>query len=137
MLETAAVIARDGRVLHWHTPEGRSHVALPDSRALWEVLWQHRAEVAGIAHSHPGTGVPRPSWEDLTTFAACEDGLGVRLSWWIATQDQLRCFRWQGPDRFRYRALLVATPDPDWLLYLREQSHFERQQPDFFQSPSQ
>ena len=122
MLETAAVIGLEGQVLHWHLPLGRSRVALPDSRDLWEVLWTQRAVVAGLAHSHPGRGVPRPSWEDLTTFAACEDGLGRRLRWWIATGDQLRCFCWQGPGRFHYHHRPSRGPAPTWLAELRIRS---------------
>ena len=43
-------------------------------------------DLAGVAHSHPGGGIPTPSWEDLTTFAAVEDGLGQRLVWWIVSE---------------------------------------------------
>ena len=82
MLEAAAVIDTTGSLIHWHVPAGRSAVSLPDSRSLWSVLWDSRDRLAGVAHTHPGTGRPVPSWEDLTTFSACEAGLGVRLSWW-------------------------------------------------------
>jgi hypothetical protein len=121
MLEAAAVISTTGAVLHWHLPAGRSAVLLPDSRSLWDVMWTHREQLAGIAHTHPGTGRPRPSWEDLTTFSACEAGLGVRLDWWIATADQLAVFRWVGPTPYRYRGRLLAEPPP-WLHDLRVRS---------------
>lgn len=117
MMEAAAVIGRGGVVLYWHAPADRTAVTLPDSRRLWEVLWTHRDRVAGVAHTHPGAGTPMPSWEDLTTFAACEDGLGRRLSWWIATRAHARRFRWSGPGRHDYApGILGPTP---WLGDLR------------------
>ena len=108
MLEAAAVIDITGAPIHWHLPAGRTAVHLPDSRSLWEVLWESRSRLAGVAHTHPGAGLPVPSWEDLTTFSACEEGLGKRLDWWIATADQVRVFRWVGPTPYRYRGRLLG-----------------------------
>lgn len=118
MLEAAVVIDTAGAPIHWHLPPGRSATALPDSRSLWDVLWQHRHHLAGIAHTHPGCGRPVPSFEDLTTFSGCEAGLGLRLDWWIATADQIRLFRFVGPTPYRYRGAPLAEP-PSWLPALR------------------
>lgn len=124
MREVAVVIDRENKPLWWHVPRGASAVALPDSRDLWEVLWTERARISGVAHSHPGRGIPTPSPEDLTTFAACEDGLGLRLSWWIATADRAYCFDWIGPLRydFRGREARSAEETAAWLSALRERS---------------
>lgn len=101
-VETAVVLDQAGRAIHWHRPSGATATSLPDSRALWEVLWAHRHELGGVAHTHPGAGPPVPSHEDLTTFAAIEAALGRRLRWWIVTADQVRCFRWTGPEPLTY-----------------------------------
>lgn len=94
MIETALVFDADGVPLHWHLPAGRSAVSIPDSRALWEVLWAARERLGGVAHTHPGAGPALPSDVDVTTFAACEAGLGRRLQWVIATDDEVAQFEW-------------------------------------------
>ena len=121
MTEIAVVVDVDGSPLHWHLPPGRTAVAIPDSPELWEVLWRYRDRVAGIAHTHPGAGIPVPSKEDLTTFAACEAALGRRVRWWIVTRDHARCFRWGGPERLEYTTCEDAE-DPPWLEALRTES---------------
>ena len=85
-------------------------------------MWDSRAVLGGIAHSHPGTGIPSPSQEDLTTFAACEAGLGLRLDWWIITRDEICRFRWAGPDRLRYAVQDTIGPTP-WIDELRDLSY--------------
>ncbi|MFT5685936.1 MAG: hypothetical protein ACI8RZ_006891 [Myxococcota bacterium] len=122
MLEAAAVIDITGAPIHWHIPAGRSAVSLPDSRSLWSVLWENRERLAGLAHTHPGGGRPIPSWEDLTTFSACEAGLGRRLDWWIATADQIRLFRFSGPTPYHYRGHSLTEP-PSWLPALLDLSN--------------
>ncbi|MCA9714115.1 MAG: Mov34/MPN/PAD-1 family protein [Myxococcales bacterium] len=124
MLETAALIGAAGDVLHWHAPAGRTVVSLPDSRALWETMWELRDQLVGVAHTHPGVGAPAPSGTDLTTFDACELGLGVRLRWWIATGDQLRCFVWRGPYSLDYERVPLLVEQPPWLDELRARSGF-------------
>ena len=125
MLETAVVIDDQGHALHWHTPAGRTGGSLPDSGDLWEVLWTHRATLLGVAHTHPGAGSPLPSREDVTTFAAVEAGLGVRLLWWIASSDQLAAFRYAGPGKYDYSAVAVPEECPGWLAKLRALSGYE------------
>jgi len=98
-MEAAVVLDRKWCPIHYHTPAGRSAGALPDSHDLWETLWANRRELLGGAHSHPGGGVPWPSQTDVTTFAAVEAGLGVRLLWPIVPNDAVRIFSWHGPDR--------------------------------------
>jgi proteasome lid subunit RPN8/RPN11 len=92
--------------------------SLPDSRELWDVIWKHRERLAGVAHSHPGGGVPGPSHEDVTTFSAVELALGRRLDWWITSADAVVVGRWEGPHKYDYRAERVE-PEPAWTERLR------------------
>lgn len=91
MMETGVVINTNGEPVHWHEPNGRSSGSLPDSRDLWNVLWRAHRDgwLAGVAHSHPGAGIPHPSHEDTSTFVAIERALGRALSWWITSADRL------------------------------------------------
>ena len=118
MKEAAVVVGQAGRALHWHRPAGRTRASLPDSRTLWDVCWEYRNELAGIAHSHPGRGLPWPSNEDVTTFSAIELGLGRRLTWWITSADVLVAVRWTGPAKYQYQ-LALRTDEPEWLRPLR------------------
>ena len=117
MVEAALVIGPDGCVLHLHLPPGVTSGSIPDSARLWEVLWQNRGLVEGVAHLHPGRGEPCPSETDLTTFAAIEAGLGRRLCWWISSSDHTLEIRWRGPNRLDYAEELVIAPR--WVVVLR------------------
>lgn len=124
MIEAGVVVDRSGNALHWHLPEGRTAGSLPDSRTLWEVFWDaFKADtLLGFAHSHPGSGVPSPSYSDVTTFAAVEAALGRRLEWWITSADHVVLLRWSGPDKTSYSAAIVAE-EPAWLTELRRLSN--------------
>jgi hypothetical protein len=127
--EAGVVIDIHGEPLHWHLPANRSMGSLPDSRSLWDVLWNAEmgGVLAGFAHSHPGDGPPHPSHEDLTTFQAIEDGLGRALKWWItsatglALVDMRRCY---GSSRTRSQPLvyLFSGIEPAWASELRRRS---------------
>lgn len=121
MMEVGAVVDRRGDVIHWHMPEGRENICLPDSRDLWTFLLEHKDVIQGVAHSHPGGGMPGPSHTDVTTFAALEVGLGRRLDWWITSADAMVVCRWVGPGRLSY-APIVMTVEPLWADQLRELS---------------
>jgi hypothetical protein len=119
MIEAGVVVTHEGAVF-WHLPPDRSGGALPDSRKLWDVLWDLRAtEFLGFAHSHPHFGTPGPSHTDITTFSAVERGLGRRLEWWIASMDRVIVLRWTGPGKHDYTATPVEE-EPDWVAQLRE-----------------
>lgn len=123
-VEAGVLIAKDGSPLYWHLPADRSAGALPDSQDLWEVIWENRRNLLGFAHSHPGSGLPGPSMEDITTFIAIESALARRLVWWITSSDQLVHVNWIGPEKFSY----LVTPsieEPAWLAELRKQSYYE------------
>lgn len=125
MIEAGVVVDKSGDALFWHHPDGRSGGSLPDSRTLWQALWDafQAGTLRGFAHSHPGSGVPGPSYTDVTTFAAIEDALG-RLDWWIVSEDRVVLLRWAGPDRLSYRSTIL-TEVPSWIVELRRLSQYE------------
>lgn len=120
MKEAAAVIGRDGRPIYWHVPPDRSSGAIPDSSVLWDVLWDNRDNLLGVAHSHPGGGTPSPSGTDVTTFKAVEAGLGKKLYWWIASSETVAIFRTAPGGKIEYQ---VLEEEPAWVAKLRELSH--------------
>ena len=73
------LIGRGGAIL-W-SDASPSPIALPDSRARWEAIWQSRTELEEIAHSHP-VGPMAFSSEDETTMEALVSALGrpIRFS---------------------------------------------------------
>jgi hypothetical protein len=121
MKETGVVIDRVGSPIHWLVPAGRTGGSLPDSRELWDILWNNRNRLGGVAHTHPGGGIPGPSWEDVTTFSAVELALGRCIDWWIASADAVVVARWAGPGKYDY-AVSAVSAEPAWTARLRELS---------------
>ena len=122
-IEAGVLVDLNGEPIYWHLPADRSGGALPDSRPLWDVIWENRDRLLGFAHSHPGSGAPGPSYEDVTTFAAIEAALGERLVWWITSADQFVELRWVGPDKLHYRAW-PRIYEPSWVQRLRDESEY-------------
>ncbi len=123
-MEDAAVVARDGTVRYWHSPENRAYAALPDSPELWDVIWGSREEIEGIAHTHPGEGYPVPSRTDLTTFEAVEKGIGRRIKWWILSANLSVLLEWN-PENPGYdvTSFLFPEHEPPWMRDLRRRSY--------------
>jgi len=122
MREAGVVIGRNQQVLHWHLPESRSIAYLPDSRTLWDVLWENRSNLVGFAHTHSGNGVPYPSHEDVTTFAAIEAALGQRLVWWIVSSNTIVIARHRAnTSRLDYKVQLYKRTH-EWVQTLRKES---------------
>ncbi len=130
-MESGVVIDLQGQPIYWHLPAGRTAGSLPETPALWEFVWENRQRVSGVAHSHPGFGVPGPSFTDVTTFAAFEAALGRPLDWWITTTDRIALFRWEGtswatrwngPERLSYRQQALPGVNPPWVVELRRAS---------------
>lgn len=126
MMEAGAVIGINGHVIFWHTPTDRHGGALPDSRQLWDVMWENRVSLEGFAHSHPGSGIPGPSYTDVTTFAAIEAALGRRITWWISSADRTSIVKWCGPDTLSYFAAPLLE-EPQWVYQLRKLSEIPSQ----------
>ncbi len=102
MMESAVIVGKGGAPIYWHLPANRSSIHIPDSRDLWEVIWENRNVIEGLAHTHPGSGKPNPSYEDLTTFSAIEKAIGRKLFWWIVTEDDFAEFAHFGPGPLHY-----------------------------------
>lgn len=129
MLETGVVIDKLCKPVHWHLPSGRSGGALPDSPALWDVIWDQfqAGALLGFAHSHPGSGIPGPSYTDVTTFAAIEAALGTRISWWITSATHVVRLEWEGPGKLTYTSTIIAEA-PSWVDELRRLSQQGQEQ---------
>jgi hypothetical protein len=98
-------------------------VWLPDSRARWEAIWQHRDELEEIVHSHP-VGPLGFSGEDETTMAALCAALGQRprfsvvAPWGLIRRDyppMLEDGSWPPP----VDSLVPAAAEPFWAGLLR------------------
>ena len=123
-LEALCLVDHDGNAFYWHLPPNRSAGGIPDSKALWDVIWENRERFAGFAHSHPGRGVPQASIEDLTTFQAIEAGLGRRCKWWITSGTNLFVVmqEWHEPAPI-WISYAHSGSDPSWLAELRRVSY--------------
>lgn len=104
MIETALVFDNEGNTIHWHEPPGRSGSYIPDTRDLWEIIWENRHRLGGVAHTHPWNGESWASGTDVTTFAAIEQGLGKRLLWPIATFTEVGYFQYN-TETLQYEAI--------------------------------
>lgn len=126
MIETGVLVNGNHEAIYWHLPKGRSGGSLPDDPGLWAMLWAHREQVLGFAHTHPGAGLPWPSDTDLSTFLAIEAALGRRLVWWIASSTHLVACHWERPHEtlLGQYAIHAHVTDPPWLAPLRLASEY-------------
>ena len=111
-VEVLFLIDHAGRVL-W-SDASSSPVALPDHRGRWEAIWQHRAELAEITHSHP-LGPLAFSAEDEATMEALGDALGRSPLFSVVTPDAM-LRRQDGRDE-------RVVDEPWWASLLRRASH--------------
>ena len=111
MKEVCFLVGKGGAILWSDT--GPSAVALPDSRARWDAIWQNRGFLQEIAHSHP-KGPLAFSREDETTMEALTSALGfaVRFSV-VAPEGMVR--REQSGD-------VIVKVEPWWASLLRASS---------------
>lgn len=135
MIEAAVVLDLNNEPLYWHLPSGRTSVSIPDSDDLWSYIWKNRFRVSGIAHSHPGSGVPSPSHTDITTFDAMERGLGRKCVWWITSKDDLIWIVNRNTpleyDTVSYKE--IQLKEPHWAKELRIFSSLDRQNDESFE----
>jgi hypothetical protein len=103
------LIDGEGRIL-W-SDASTSPVSLPDSRARWEAIWNHRAQLAEISHSHP-IGPLAFSHEDETTMEALIEALGARPRFSVVAPDGMLVRDKQGQES-------RATEEPWWTHLLR------------------
>ena len=124
MMEAGVLVGLNEDELFWHLPKGRTSGSLPDNRDLWDIIWSNRLIVQGFAHSHPGSGRPGPSQEDLSTFAAVESALGRRLKWWITSSDTMVSLRRRHVGPGYSLSLMSREEEPPWAARLREESGY-------------
>lgn len=104
------VMLLDARGEILHTEEGANAHAVRDSRSRWQRIWELRAELFEIAHSHP-VGPLAFSAEDETTMEAIESGLGREVVFSVvAPGGMLR--RVGGQD-------VPVSDEPSWASVLR------------------
>ena len=84
MREVCLLISKEGAIL-W-SDASTTPWALPDSRARWEAIWGHRAQLAEIAHSHPG-GPLDFSEVDRETMVGIDAALGRRLRYSVVAPE--------------------------------------------------
>jgi len=108
VIEVAVVFDTEGQPIEWYIPPNGSGVYIPDSRSLWDILWDNRERLGGVAHTHPFYGHPGPSQTDETTFSAVERGLGKRLLWPIVTFNEVAIYQWD-PEIVAY-ARIIRCP---------------------------
>ena len=86
MREVCLLITKNGTIV-W-SDAGDNALALPDSRARWEAIWNNREELAEIVHSHP-VGPRAFSHEDETTMEALDAALGKALRFSVLAPEGL------------------------------------------------
>lgn len=146
-LEAGVVVDLQGLPIYWHLPPDRSSGYLPDTDEFYKFLRENRERISGVAHSHPGGGVPMASGVDVGTFSALERGLGVRSNraplrrphhvywdWWIVSRTHTALFRKATPeftdrniDFYNYTGWEVTQTNMmrRWLPQLRTHSYGE------------
>lgn len=107
--EVCFLIDGEGRIL-W-SDASTSPVALPDSRARWEAIWRHRAQLAEISHSHP-VGPLAFSQEDETTMEALTLALGARPRFSVVAPEGMLVRNQMGQEA-------RVTEEPWWAPLLR------------------
>src|SRR4051812_1321245 len=107
--EVCFLIDPEGRIL-W-SDASASPVALPDSRARWEAIWRHRAQLAELSHSHP-VGPLAFSAEDETTMEALAAALGARPRFSVVAPEGMVVRDSEGREA-------RATEEPWWTQLLR------------------
>lgn len=133
MLESGVLLGIDNKPFYWHLPKDRSGGCLPNSKPLWDIIWENKETITGFAHTHPGKGYPAPSYEDKTTFIAIENALGKHLNWYILSSDsQILCLLDNVDGYFGGQVnLYIVNADEitspiylDWMQKLREFSNY-------------
>jgi len=118
--EVCFLIGKGGAVL-W-SDASDSPVALPDSRARWEAIWNLRDELEAIVHSHP-VGPSAFSAEDTSTMAALDDALGKSMHYMVVAP--AKTIARQGTGKTE-----TIVPEPWWVALLRLASGMTKKEGD-------
>ena len=117
MREVCFLIGRNGAIL-W-ADASTSPAALPDSRTRWQAIWDHRAELENIVHSHP-MGPSAFSAEDESTMEALDSALGKPMRYTVVAPRKMitRC----GADT------QTVSPEPWWADLIRLASGMRKEE---------
>jgi hypothetical protein len=115
--EVCLLIGKGGAVL-W-SDASDSPVALPDSRARWEAIWNLRDELEVIAHSHP-VGPAAFSAEDTSTMEALDSALGKSMRYMVVAPT--KTIAREGTSNTE-----DVVPEPWWAALLRLASGMTKQ----------
>lgn len=85
--EVCFLIDESGSV--FYADVSTSPVALPDSNARWQAIWDNRDRLVEIAHSHPISSA-HFSTEDETTISALKAALGKDIRYSVVSSDSMR-----------------------------------------------
>lgn len=125
MIEVAMVFDQRGKPIFWPSPKDSSGGSIPDSRTLWDRLWENRDTLGGVAHTHPWDGPGSPSGTDTTTFAAVEAGLGKLLTWPIVTMTHVDYYVWAG-GQYRLNIYPPFQETDEWFAAIEEMRRLSR-----------
>jgi hypothetical protein len=116
--EVCFLIGKGGAIL-W-ADASDSPAALPDSRARWEAIWNHRDELEVIAHSHP-IGPSAFSAEDESTMEALDSALGKVMRYIVVAPRVTIARTGDGP-------VEQVSPEPWWAALLRLASGMRKEE---------
>jgi hypothetical protein len=106
--EVCVLVGRGGAILWADTAHHAA--ALPDSRARWQAIWDHRDALEDIAHSHPD-GPAAFSAEDESTMRAIDSAIGRAMRYTVvAPAAVVACVA---------GAVTAVSPEPWWAELVR------------------
>lgn len=119
--EVFGVYARSGRCLHMH--HGDSAAYVDGGQAAWAAMWDNRAELGDVAHTHPH-GPDTFSAIDESSMSAIATGLGRSVRFWVLSPrwTVLRVVHPGGRSESDVRYDPGADNEPCWAAQLRWES---------------
>lgn len=119
--EVFGVYARSGRCLHMY--HGDSATFVDGGQAAWAAMWDNRAELGDVAHTHP-YGPDTFSSIDESSMSAIATGLGRSVRFWVLSPrwTVLRVVHPGGRSESDVRYAPGADNEPYWAVRLRWES---------------
>lgn len=119
--EVFGVYARSGRCLHMHHGDSASFV--DGGQAAWGAMWNNRADLGDVAHTHPH-GPDTFSSIDESSMSAIATGLGRSVRFWVLSPrwTVLRVVHPGGRSESDVRYEPGADNEPCWAARLRWES---------------
>jgi hypothetical protein len=123
--EVEFALSHDHDIIGWRAG-GMGGTA--DSRSWFDVLWNNRDRLLGMAHTHPDAGHKagvHPSSIDLNSWQSLEIGFGFRLLNYVVNRSSVCEVRLvQHVSTIKYETRLLTPDDqPWWVSLIRELSY--------------